>query len=206
MQAPKNLLRQLSDLDQLFESLGQDTGEILTMAFPAQDIARTAAGGVSFDIGLEGMGDAEVPEVEGINRARWVRAGVRAVTKLKDEGETADITGFDLALFTAEPISSTGTNMPEPLALSTKPQRDLVRHRVNCVSYPTWDGQRNDPEIMRNIFSNIFNVKRLQPGRTMPYLDAKKLFMQDCSKLGGNSGSSILDLETNQVIVLHFCG
>ena len=62
MQAPKNLLRQLSDLDQLFESLGQDTGEILTRAFPAQDIARTAAGGVSFDIGLEGMGSVMIPK------------------------------------------------------------------------------------------------------------------------------------------------
>ena len=96
--------------------------------------------------------------------------------------------------------------MRDPLTLSAKPPSDFVGHRVYWVGYPTWDGRCNDPEIMRKIFSNIFNVKRLQPGRTMPYLDAKKLFMQDGSKLGGNSGSSILDLETNQVIGLHFCG
>jgi V8-like Glu-specific endopeptidase len=30
--------------------------------------------------------------------------------------------------------------------------------------------------------------------------------MHDCSKLGGNSGSCVIDLETNQVIGLHFGG
>ena len=34
----------------------------------------------------------------------------------------------------------------------------------------------------------------------------EKLFKHDCSTLGGNSGSSVIDLETNQVIGLHFGG
>jgi S1-C subfamily serine protease len=113
---------------------------------------------------------------------------------------------FDLALFTVEPISSTGSNLPEPLSVSARPPSDLVGQTVYCVGYPAWDGRRNDPEVMRKIFSNIFNVKRLQPGKTMSYQAAQKLFKHDCSTLGGNSGSSVIDLETNQVIGLHFSG
>ncbi len=334
MQAPKNLLRQLPDLDQLSENLGQDTGEILTRAFPTQDLDRAAAGELSFGIGFEGAEGTDVPQVTEIDRERWVSAGVRAVTKLKDEGEGADLTGeeligleaivhiearpailiqdgrffpppvewqvleqvrdpieltftsvgrieltghsaydwvgtgflvaenvimtnrhvaqifckrgclgrwdfapemtahidyveelgslasaefsltsvigvhqdFDLALFTAEPISSTGTNLPEPLPVSSEPPSDLIGGTVYCVGYPAWDGRRNDPEVMRKIFSNIFNVKRLQPGKTISYRQTNKIFMHDCSTLGGNSGSCVIDLETNQVIGLHFGG
>ena len=32
------------------------------------------------------------------------------------------------------------------------------------VGYPAWDGRRNEPEPMRRIFADIYNVKRLQPG------------------------------------------
>jgi hypothetical protein len=334
MQASKNLLRQLPNLDQLSENLGQDTGAIINRAFPTEDLTRPSVGELSFGIGLAGTGEADLPQVEEIDRERWVSAGVRAVSRLKDEGEETDLTGeeligleaivhiearpailiqdghffppptewqileplrdqiertfksvgrieltghptydwvgtgflvaenvimtnrhvaqifckrgclgrwdfepemtaridyveelgslasaefaltgvigvhqdFDLALFTAQPISSSGANLPDPLRVSANPPSDLVGRTVYCVGYPAWDGRRNDPEIMNKIFSNIFNVKRLQPGKTMSNQDAQKQFMHDCSTLGGNSGSCVIDLESNQVIGLHFGG
>lgn len=334
MQAPKNLLKQLPELDQLSENLAQDSSEIMARAFPTEDIARASAGDVSFSIGFEEMGDADLPQVEEVDRERWINAGVRAVTKLKEEGEAADLTGeeligleaivhiearpailiqdgrffpppaewqilessrdqiehafksvgrievnghptyewvgtgflvgenvimtnrhvaeifckrgclgrwdfeptmtakidyieelgslasaefsltsligihstFDMALFTAEPISSSGVDRPQPLGISSRPPSDLVGQMVYCVGYPAWDGRRNDPEIMRKIFSNIFNVKRFQPGKVMSYSGTRKILMHDCSTLGGNSGSCVVDLETNQVIGLHFGG
>jgi hypothetical protein len=334
MQAPKNLLQQLPNLDQLSDNLAQDTSEILTRAFPTEDLARASAGELSFGIGFMDTGEADLPQVEEVDRERWVSAGIRAVNKLKVDGEGADLSGeeligleaivhiearpailiqdghffpppvewqalesqrdqiesnfrrvgrievvnhptyewvgtgflvgenvimtnrhvaeifckrgclgrweiepemtakidyveelgslasaefaltsiigihstFDLALFKAEPVSSTGASLPQPLAVSSRQPANLLGGTVYCVGYPAWDGRRNDPEVMRKIFSNIFNVKRFQPGKVMSYSNAKKILTHDCSTLGGNSGSCVVDLESNQVIGLHFGG
>jgi V8-like Glu-specific endopeptidase len=59
---------------------------------------------------------------------------------------------------------------------------------------------------MKRIFADIYNVKRLQPGEVSgDALDAFEIF-HDCSTLGGNSGSPVVDLETHQVLGLHFGG
>lgn len=113
---------------------------------------------------------------------------------------------FDLALLQVERKSTQGMPAPEPLSISTRPPSNREAHGVYTVGYPAWDGRRNDPEIMRKIFSNIFDVKRLQPGEVTQLLDTDCLFIHDCSTLGGNSGSCVIDLETNQVLGLHFGG
>jgi hypothetical protein len=59
---------------------------------------------------------------------------------------------------------------------------------------------------MRRIFANIFDVKRLQPGKMTRFHRQESLFDHDCCTLGGNSGSAVMDLETHQVIGLHFRG
>ncbi len=59
---------------------------------------------------------------------------------------------------------------------------------------------------MNRIFTNVFNVKRLQPGAIMEVLEPRSLLRHDCSTLGGNSGSCVVDLETNRVVGLHFGG
>ena len=50
------------------------------------------------------------------------------------------------------------------------------------------------------------NVKRLQPGRAVTYSAKFSALEHDCSTLGGNSGSPVVDLETHEVIGLHFGG
>ena len=50
------------------------------------------------------------------------------------------------------------------------------------------------------------NVKRLQPGKAVAYSTEYSAVQHDCSTLGGNSGSPVVDLETNEVIGLHFGG
>jgi hypothetical protein len=153
------------------------------------------------------------------SRKRWtVDAGITARIDYVEEMATVDSAEFvlkkiigvhenlDMALFRVEKISSDGDNCPEPLPVSSKPPDQGVGCRIYCVGYPAWDGRRNDPEIMRKIFSNIFDVKRLQPGELMQVIEAEKIFMHDCSTLGGNSGSCVIDLQTGQVIGLHFGG
>lgn len=111
---------------------------------------------------------------------------------------------YDMALFRLEPASG----LPEPLPLSSGPGpvEQLPGRNVYVVGYPAWDGRRNDPEPMQRLFSNVYNVKRLQPGGFLRYLTNQNLFTHDCSTLGGNSGSPVVDLETHKIIGLHFGG
>jgi hypothetical protein len=112
---------------------------------------------------------------------------------------------LDMALFKAV-RRSRGKSLPAPLGLvsrTTKPKRG---QDVYVVGFPASDSRRNDPDEMRRIFDNIFNVKRLQPGRITQVYPYRALFTHDCSTLGGNSGSCVIDLESNRVLGLHFKG
>ncbi len=112
----------------------------------------------------------------------------------------------DLALFRIPLTSSAGEGAPQPLPLAGDPSHSVAQRPVYVIGYPAWDGHRNDPEIMGRIFSNIYNVKRLQPGQILAERPPSPLFYHDCSTLGGNSGSCIVDLQTHQVLGLHFRG
>lgn len=75
---------------------------------------------------------------------------------------------------------------------------------VAVVGYPARDS-RNGEDAMRNIFRDIYDVKRLAPGYLMPAADAITI-QHNCSTLGGNSGSAVLAVETGHVVGLHFGG
>jgi hypothetical protein len=113
---------------------------------------------------------------------------------------------FDMALFRVKRTSSTGATPTEPLVIASQSPSDAAGRNVYTVGYPAWDGRRNDPDVMNRIFTNVFNVKRLQPGAIMEVLEPRSLLRHDCSTLGGNSGSCVVDLETSQVVGLHFGG
>ncbi|MCI2421579.1 serine protease [Saccharopolyspora sp. K220] len=108
----------------------------------------------------------------------------------------------DLALLRCASDGSAGVPQLDPLRIARDP---AVRGgtKVYVVGYPAADSRRNDPEEMQRIFAGIYNVKRLQPGAVQ---SASETVVHDCSTLGGNSGSCLLDLETSMVIGLHFGG
>jgi hypothetical protein len=82
--------------------------------------------------------------------------------------------------------------------------RDL---NVYLIGYPASDNQGiTPPDVLSRIFGDVFEVKRLQPGTVTSISSKLRRFTHDCSTLGGNSGSCVLDLETHQVIGLHFSG
>ena len=111
---------------------------------------------------------------------------------------------LDLALLRAQITTANGAKPPQPLPIRSSKPKTIQNRKVYTVGYPAWDGRRNDPAEMRKIFGEIFEVKRLQPGE-MTGLTGK-VFKHDCSTLGGNSGSCVVDLETHQVLGLHFGG
>ncbi len=111
---------------------------------------------------------------------------------------------FDMAFLRAEQTGASGA-IPPPIALAPETAAASGRD-VYVVGYPAADSRRNDPEEQRRIFANVFDVKRLQPGQIVGVEPEAHLLMHDCSTLGGNSGSCVVDLETHQILGLHFSG
>lgn len=75
-----------------------------------------------------------------------------------------------------------------------------VGDQVVVLGYPSLDGARN-PLFVATIFGGRLNVKRLAPGEMIG--SRRGAVYHDCSTLGGNSGSPVVDIKTGTVIGLH---
>jgi endonuclease G len=74
---------------------------------------------------------------------------------------------------------------------------------VAVIGYPAYD-DRNDASDMRRIFGDVYGVKRFAPGEVHDVYDGG--FTHDCTTLGGNSGSVVIDVNTGAALGLHFAG
>ena len=106
-----------------------------------------------------------------------------------------------------------------PLPIMSRDPGPLEGRNVYVLGYPAPD-YRNDAATLRSIFGDRYFVKRLLPGAAMaPPADATirmepcssgaepdDVMFHDCSTTGGVSGSCVVDLDSNQVIGLHFAG
>lgn len=115
---------------------------------------------------------------------------------------------YDLALV---PVAATARgsekrSLPPPLTLAAQGDAIVEGRKVYVAGYPARDGRNRELENMERLFEAIFNVKRLQPGQVMQVLMDKGVLLHDCSTLGGNSGSCVVDLDTNRVVGLHYAG
>lgn len=76
---------------------------------------------------------------------------------------------------------------------------------IGVIGYPAWDGMRNSSSLMGQLFKHIYGVKRFSPGEVDAVVDTA-LIKHDCTTLGGNSGSPLINLETGEVVGLHYSG
>lgn len=116
---------------------------------------------------------------------------------------------FDLGLIRIAKQSSgdAPVQAPAPLRLAGAAPSAAQITSLYVVGYPASDNQNAIPKaVLDDIFRGIFEVKRLAPGELAGSLDDRGLFVHDCSTLGGNSGSCVIDLTTELVIGLHFQG
>ncbi|WP_158852469.1 trypsin-like serine peptidase [Saccharothrix deserti] len=139
----------------------------------------------------------------------WVDYNEEFSAETPEEFRLTEIIGvhdtLDMALLRCEAAGDGAAALPPPLPIAGRP-RVGDGTDVYVVGYPASDSRRNDPVEMQRIFAGIYNVKRLQPGKVRAVTQARAELMHDCSTLGGNSGSCVVDLETSQVIGLHFGG
>jgi phosphatidylserine/phosphatidylglycerophosphate/cardiolipin synthase-like enzyme/V8-like Glu-specific endopeptidase len=77
---------------------------------------------------------------------------------------------------------------------------------VVVIGYPARAGEDVIPDQawMERVFGGRYDVKRAAPGVVMP--NSRGWATHDCTTLGGNSGSVVIDLATGKAVALHFAG
>jgi Trypsin-like peptidase domain len=126
---------------------------------------------------------------------------------------------FDLAILRIAGHDAGGSVPPAPVVLAAGVPDPLPGRSVYTMGYPM-RSSADDPEALRLVFADLYNVKRVQPGAVVApspgagaidqecshQVGQDEVFNHDCSTLGGNSGSCVFDLETNRVLGMHFQG
>jgi len=113
---------------------------------------------------------------------------------------------WDMALLQVD-----GLPTDKMLNLAVRSPEDLVNHKIVAVGYPAPD-PRNDVELQNKIFGGVYYVKRLHPGivraraKVQSFENEVNAMTHDASTLGGNSGSAIIDVDSGEVVALHFAG
>lgn len=110
--------------------------------------------------------------------------------------------GPDLALLRLSDRSG-GRRPPAPIPLA-----DLTidtGYKLAVIGYPRFD-PTEDPTVRRDVYRDVYGVKRLCLGEVMLSDAQEWFFRHDASSLGGDPGAVVLDLATGTAIGMHFCG
>ncbi|HLL31985.1 MAG TPA: DNA/RNA non-specific endonuclease [Allosphingosinicella sp.] len=127
----------------------------------------------------------------------------------EDDSRTAPIAGLeyladdlsaDVALLRVE---AAGFDMPDPMELAG--DEAATGDLVALIGYPAYDS-RNDDQDQARYFRDLYEVKRFAPGFVMQGISGGSQLLHDCTSLGGNSGSPLIDLHGGKVVGLHFSG
>ena len=145
------------------------------------------------------MGHAAGPLRAGINFNRQHETPGRKIVRITEPLYIASEFEPDMAFFRVEKNAAA-----QPLVMDEEtPNAGLP---VAVIGYPAWDGIRNDRDgIMTKLFGGIYGVKRISPGE-VDLINRGGFVVHDCSTLGGNSGSPVINLDNGKVVGLHFAG
>ena len=97
------------------------------------------------------------------------------------------------------PAGRRGLAAPIPLAEAPRPDDFVV-----TIGYPARDPRVPDQRLVQRIFGDVYEKKRLAPGQIKDV--GPDELQHDCSTLGGNSGSPVINLQTGEAVGLHFSG
>ena len=173
-----------------------DTNTVVTNRHVAQTFAQRTGAGFTFrQASRTTPMTADIDFLEETGRLAQLEFPIVEILHIEEEP------GPDFALLRVQHRSGQHTLAPPiPLAASSaKPEQ-----QVAVIGYPARDSRVPDAQLMQSIFGNVYDKKRLAPGQITKA--RKDLVFHDCSTLGGNSGSVVLDLATGQAVGLHFAG
>lgn len=151
-----------------------------------------------------------------MRQGRWdVTPGVKVFVDLREEHESDDQLELlvsailhiepsglpDVALMRVDPRALGG--MADPIQLQTGGQAPDV---IGVIGYPARAVRDNPVDAMDRYFKDIYDVKRFAPGRIMNDRFSSTVFTHNCTTLGGNSGSVVIDVETGCAVGLHYAG
>lgn len=117
---------------------------------------------------------------------------------------------WDMAIFRVDGLPTSVS----ALRLAVTAPEDLIGRNIVAIGYPGpgKDRSRRAVQLERKVFGTTFGVKRMAPGeidsreRVESFDYIVPAMTHDSSTLAGNSGSAIIDVETGEVVGLHFAG
>ncbi len=167
---------------------------LVTNRHVAREFATRKGDGYTFQVGSNGRIGADIDFLQEIdNPARLV---FKLIRPLHIEEEP----GPDLSFFEVE-VTSGNSKLATAIDLATNIG---VTQNVATIGYPAYDSRIPEPDLMEEIFGKTYNKKRFAPGGVTS-VEATHI-LHNCTTLGGNSGSAVIDLDTGAALGLHFSG
>jgi endonuclease G len=165
---------------------------IVTNRHVALEFGRRSGDTFVFRPGIGGSAmSASVDFLEEIGRDESRSFLLAEILDIEDED------GPDLAFLRIK-----GDGLAKQITLSSKNANE--KQMVAVIGYPARDSRIPDQQLMETIFGDVYDKKRLAPGQITR--SAQDDLEHDCSTLGGNSGSVVLDLATGEALGIHFAG
>ncbi|SDI38440.1 endonuclease G [Paraburkholderia steynii] len=136
--------------------------------------------------------------------------GEEVESKADDNSRTAELTRIEYLADDASAdvallwIEAADFKLPSPFQLVGDKAKVAKADLVALIGYPAYDS-RNDADAQARYFRDLYEVKRLAPGKILQP-PGNGVLTYDCTSLGGNSGSPLIRLEDGKVIGLHFSG
>jgi endonuclease G, mitochondrial len=168
---------------------------VVTNRHVASEFARREGDGFVFRSSFLGPMEASIDFSEELGGGAPAEVRLVEVLHVEDDG------GPDLAFLRVERLDGGAPRSPIRLGADASQGTGVA-----VIGYPAKDTRTRVPEEMDRIFGSVYDVKRLAPGEVTSVSAGSALLTHDCTTLGGNSGSVVLDLVTGEAAALHFAG
>ena len=167
---------------------------LVTNRHVANEFAFRKGQGFTFRLGNDGPMRAAVDFIQEFNNPKTLLFKLVRPIHIEEE-PGPDVSFFEVELTGGDP------KIAKPIELAAEP---LETENVATIGYPAYDSRIPEPELMERLFGKAYNKKRLAPGGVTRVEQTR--ILHNCTTLGGNSGSVVLDLDTGKALGLHFSG
>ncbi|MER2266121.1 DNA/RNA non-specific endonuclease [Methylobacterium oxalidis] len=167
---------------------------LVTNRHVANEFARRSGEGFKFRTGADGPISARTDFLQEIGNPDTLEFKLLRPLHVEEEP------GPDVAFFEIE-LTSGDAKLAGPIKLAEKIGESAG---VAIIGYPAYDSRIPEPDLMERLYGSVYDKKRLAPG-AVTRLERARL-LHNCTTLGGNSGSVLLDLDSGEAVGLHFSG